>query len=254
MTTSSTTKEDILNVGMDKYDLHTGRLASTGANTCVIILVLFINEEEIFIEHRISIPDNSDPNNMKKCLSSVYILGGNKNSPKYKTMQESIQSLMIQHDVNDTTRYTELIRNIKWVNVLFNLYTEEPQTTGECNISVIVDRNIRNTQIALVQRLSKLSGGLVDSLIGAMILDLVSHNSWFAIINNEPNNQGTAEEQKYHSDSITHFKTIMSDVNATELFDDDAKDLIKRVTDIEAEVQDESDDEATMFGLELYDS
>ncbi|CAF5196745.1 unnamed protein product, partial [Rotaria magnacalcarata] len=64
----------------------------------------------------------------------------------------------------------------------------------------------------------------------------------------------TAEEQKYHSDSITHFKTIMSDVNETELFDDDAKDLIKRVTDIEAEVQDESDDEATMFGLELYDS
>ncbi|CAF2059119.1 unnamed protein product [Rotaria magnacalcarata] len=196
MTTSSTTKEDILNVGMDKYDLHTGRLASTGANTCVIILVLFMNEEEIFIEHRISIPDNSDPNNMKKCLSSVYILGGNKNSPKYKTMQESIQSLMIQHDVNDTTRYTELIRNIKWVNVLFNLYTKKPQTTGEC----------------------------------------------------------TAEEQKYHSDSITHFKTIMSDVNETELFDDDAKDLIKRVTDIEAEVQDESDDEATMFGLELYDS
>lgn len=36
----------------------------------------------------------------------------------------------------------------------------------------------------------------------------------------------------------------MADVNATELSGDDAKDLIKRVTNMEAEIQDKSDDEA----------
>ncbi|CAF1041661.1 unnamed protein product [Rotaria sordida] len=56
---------------MDKYDLRTGCLASTGANPCVIFLVLFMNNEEIFIEHRFSIPDNVNKDNMKKCLSYV---------------------------------------------------------------------------------------------------------------------------------------------------------------------------------------
>jgi hypothetical protein len=64
---------------------------------------------------------------------------------------------------------------------------------------------------------------------------------------------GNADEQNYHSDSITHFKTIMSGVNATELSDDDAKDLIRRVTDVEKEVQDDSDNEAMEFGEETYD-
>jgi hypothetical protein len=63
---------------------------------------------------------------------------------------------------------------------------------------------------------------------------------------------GTAEEQKYHCDSIIHFKTIMSNLNATEVSGDDAKDLIKRVTDIEAEIMDDSDDEAEMFDEETY--
>jgi hypothetical protein len=109
-------------------------------------------------------------------------------------MQESIDSLMLEHDINDTSRYMELIRNIKWVNVLFNLHAAAPQTTGECGINVIVDRNITNTRITIVQHLSKLSGGLIDSLIGIVILDPVSQNICFAIINNEPNNQGILNE------------------------------------------------------------
>jgi hypothetical protein len=71
MATSSALKKDIRDVGMDKYDVQTGRLASTGANTCVIFLVLFVNNEQIFMEHRFSIPVNADKDNMKKCLSYV---------------------------------------------------------------------------------------------------------------------------------------------------------------------------------------
>lgn len=56
---------------MYKYDSRTGRLAVTGVNTCVIFLVLFMNNDEIFIEHRITMPKKINENNMEKCLSYV---------------------------------------------------------------------------------------------------------------------------------------------------------------------------------------
>ncbi len=45
----------------------------------------------------------------------------------------------------------------------------------------------------------------------------------------------------------------MLDMHGIELFNDDAKNLIKQVTDVEKEVQDKSDDEAMSFDEETYD-
>jgi hypothetical protein len=61
------------------------------------------------------------------------------------------------------------------------------------------------------------------------------------------------QEQLYRSNSIDHFKTSMLHIGATELFDDNAKDLIKRVTTMEEQVEDTSDDESMGFGVEFYD-
>jgi hypothetical protein len=70
MANDSVTK-DIPDVGIDKYNLSTGYLASTGANTCVIFIVLFNNSRKIFMEHRNSFPDDTKKENMKRCLSYV---------------------------------------------------------------------------------------------------------------------------------------------------------------------------------------
>jgi hypothetical protein len=63
----------------------------------------------------------------------------------------------------------------------------------------------------------------------------------------------TPAEQRYHADSIMNFKNIMLDMHGVELFNDDAKDLIKQITDMENEIQDKSDDEAMSFDEEEYD-
>ncbi|CAF1190059.1 unnamed protein product [Adineta steineri] len=71
MGTCATTKKTIPNVGVDKYNLHTGRSASTGASTCIIIVVLFKDNNNIFIEHRNSLPEPVDDESMKNCLMYV---------------------------------------------------------------------------------------------------------------------------------------------------------------------------------------
>jgi hypothetical protein len=101
----------------------------------------------------------------------VYILGGNTDSIEHQEMQKTIQDLMKEHNDNVSPRCKEIIQNIKWANVIFNLKTATPETTGECNILVIVNPSVTNTQIALAQYLTKLRGKLDDKLIGVMMLN-----------------------------------------------------------------------------------
>ncbi|CAF4204011.1 unnamed protein product, partial [Rotaria magnacalcarata] len=145
-------------------------------------------------------------------------------------MQELIESLMIENNVNVTPRYNEFIRKIRWVNVIFNWFTEKPKETGESGINVMVDRTNSSDRIFLLQRISRCS---VDLPIGAMILEPLSNKSWFAMSHKAIDNHGTLDEQNYQSNAVANFRKIMSDVNAVELYDDDAEKLIKEMTDIE---------------------
>ncbi|UJR10934.1 hypothetical protein I4U23_015119 [Adineta vaga] len=269
MANSTDAKKIIRNVGTDKFNIVTGHLASTGANTCVIIIAFFKENNKIFIEHRNDFSDNLNKINMKICLtyvashihklnepkatiSSVYILGGVKKESDIEDKQSLIEKLIKENDVHDLSPYGEMIKNIKLVNAVMNLHTDLPETAGECGISVVINRNRNLTQINLAQYCSNLSEGLAESLIGVMILNPISENIYFAIGNNASNNQGT-QAQLYQSNSIAHFQTSMLHVKATELFDDDATNLIKHVTVMEQDVEDSSDDEAMDFGDEFYD-
>ena len=68
---------------------------------------------------------------------------------------------------------TKLIRNIHLFNVIFNLYTENPEITGESSINIIVKQSTTSAEIVLVQHMTKLSGGYVNWVIGAVILGSV---------------------------------------------------------------------------------
>ncbi len=105
-------------------------------------------------------------------------------------MQKTIQDLMKEHNDNVSTRCKEIIQKIKLANVTFNLKTEPPETTGECNISVTVNPSVTNTQIALAQYLTKLTGKLVEKLIGVMMLDRISETIFFAVVDKDANDQG----------------------------------------------------------------
>jgi hypothetical protein len=98
---------------------------------------------------------------------------------------------LLKEDITSTSRQIELIRNIHWVNVVFNLYTEKPEETGECGINVIVNRTSTSVQIFVVQRISRY---FVQSLIGAMVLEPLSKKSWFAMNNEEIHSHGMFEQ------------------------------------------------------------
>ncbi|CAF1553048.1 unnamed protein product [Adineta ricciae] len=145
-----------------------------------------------------------------------------------------------------------MIKNIKLMNAAINLYTKSPNTTGECNINVVVHRNNNINQIALTQYCSRFSNGLVESLIGVMIFDPISMKIYFSTVDNKLNSQETAE-QAYRVNSIASFRTNMLNANGIELFGDDAEQLIKHVTTMEEDVDIDSDDEAKEFEEESYD-
>lgn len=71
MASDSATKQHIPDVGTDKYNIRSGYLASSGANTCVVILVLFNDSQNIFIEHRLSWSEDGSKDAMRNCLFYV---------------------------------------------------------------------------------------------------------------------------------------------------------------------------------------
>ncbi|CAF1531723.1 unnamed protein product [Adineta ricciae] len=143
MANSANTTKKIRNVGMDKYNSVAGSLASTGANTCVAVIVFFHENNNIFIEHRNSFPQPLSNNSMKRCLqyvashiddinhtnatiSSVFILGGVNKSNDVENKQSVIENIIKENDIHDSSTYSKMIKNIKLMNAAINLYTKSP--------------------------------------------------------------------------------------------------------------------------------
>ncbi len=53
-----------------------------------------------------------------------------------------------------------------------------------------------------------------------------------------------ADEKTYRTGAVANFRKIMADINSTELFDEEAEQLVKQVTKIEERVEDDSDKSA----------
>ena len=68
---SANTTKMIRNVRVDKYTSVAGSLVSTGANICFVVIALFHENNNIFIEHRNSFPQPLSNNSMKRCLQYV---------------------------------------------------------------------------------------------------------------------------------------------------------------------------------------
>jgi hypothetical protein len=82
MANSTDEKKIIPNVPVEHYNIVTGHLATTGGNTCVIIIALFKENNKIFIEHRNGFPDNMNKINMKICFTYVASHIHKLNKPK----------------------------------------------------------------------------------------------------------------------------------------------------------------------------
>lgn len=57
---------------------------------------------------------------------------------------------------------------------------------------------------------------------------------------------------QYQYDAVANFQKAMSDINAVELQDDAAEQLIAKATEMGGKVDDESDEDAMSFAEEIY--
>ena len=102
-------------------------------------------------------------------------------------MHDVIGSLSTRNNVGSPHRYRELLQNITWLNTKFTLSALEPKNTGECGINVTVKQSVTASCLILTQRHSRFSESFVDSLIGAVVVDLTSGGVRFAVQENQSN-------------------------------------------------------------------
>ncbi|CAF1053705.1 unnamed protein product [Adineta steineri] len=128
MANSTDAKKSIRNVDVDQYNIVTGHLASTGANTCIIIIVLFKENNKIFVEHQNYFPDKLDDINMKICLTYVASHVDELNKPK-----ANISLIEIMANSTDAKKS---IRNVGVDQ--YNIVTGHSASTGANTCIIII--------------------------------------------------------------------------------------------------------------------
>ena len=88
-------------------------------------------------------------------------MGGINSDQSYIDLQKEIHKILqidVDYgDINQSSFYKDLLKNIKYHDVCFNFGSKNPQKTGECNVDVIVGRYIKedNPTIYMVANVTK---------------------------------------------------------------------------------------------------
>lgn len=84
-------------------------------------------------------------------------------------------------DINQSSFYKELVRNVKHNDVCFNMDTTEPKDTGECNIDLIIDRYLKedNPTIYVVQNVTNFDKSNV--IVGVLTIEVKTNKSRFMV-------------------------------------------------------------------------
>jgi hypothetical protein len=112
-------------------------------------------------------------------------MGGIKNNKNCEDLQEIIDKMLQigvdNDDINQSSFYKELLRNIKYVDVCFNMGTSSPQETGECNINLIVNRYLKedNPTIYVVQNVTKFAKSNV--IVGVLTIEVKTNKGRFMV-------------------------------------------------------------------------
>jgi len=84
-------------------------------------------------------------------------------------------------DINQSSFYKDLLKNIKYHDVCFNFGSENPQKTGECNVDVFVGRYIKedNPTIYMVANVTKFA--VYDVTVGIISIDIKTNKRQFMV-------------------------------------------------------------------------
>ncbi len=84
-------------------------------------------------------------------------------------------------DINQSSFYKELVRNVKHNDVCFNMDTTEPKDTGESNIDLIIDRYLKEDKLTIyvVQNVTKF--GKSNVVVGVLTIEVKTNKSRFMV-------------------------------------------------------------------------
>ncbi len=112
-------------------------------------------------------------------------MGGVNSDQNYIDLRKNIHKIL-QIDVgygeiNQSSFYKDLLKNIKYHDVCFNFGSENPQKTGECNVDVIVGRYIKedNPTIYMVANVTKCA--VYDVTVGVISIDIKANKRQFMV-------------------------------------------------------------------------
>ena len=79
-------------------------------------------------------------------------------------------------DLND---YKDLLKNIKYVNTLFNVKASVPETTGECSIDIVYEKPAHSDEqfVVIIQHVKKIREWNIVTAV--LLVGLRSNNAWF---------------------------------------------------------------------------
>ncbi len=109
-------------------------------------------------------------------------MGGVENNI-YKDLQKIIDKMpqIGVDDINQSSFYKELVRNVKHNDVCFNMDTTEPKDTGESNIDLIIDRYLKEDKLTIyvVQNVTKF--GKSNVVVGVLTIEVKTNKSRFMV-------------------------------------------------------------------------
>jgi hypothetical protein len=92
------------------------------------------------------------------------------------------------NNINDETRsFAELISNIRFNGIAWNVFPDQPQLTGEASIDVIVDNYLSGERsMVIAQYVVEFNSSKI--LVGVLVLVIPTNNGWFWIDPSTQNN------------------------------------------------------------------
>ncbi|CAF0977954.1 unnamed protein product [Adineta steineri] len=132
-------------------------------------------------------------------------------------------------NIHQPSFYKDVLKNIKYYDVCFNLRTQEPKLTGESNVDIIVGRPSKDVSpiICIISNVTKYHE--YNVIVGVISINITTNKSQFMInlAATEDNHMKSKEEIDFLTAAINYFCSRALFFGAYEIKNNDANEMLQ---------------------------
>ncbi|CAF1037793.1 unnamed protein product [Adineta steineri] len=132
-------------------------------------------------------------------------------------------------NIHQPSFYKDVLKNIKYYDVCFNLRTQEPKLTGESNVDIIVGRPSKDVSpiICIISNVTKYHE--YNVIVGVISINITTNKSQFMInlAATEDNHMKSKEEIDFLTAAINYFCSRALLFGAYEIKNNDANEMLQ---------------------------